>query len=178
MVDEAREGGVEEEARKVIELRLRWIWNPWSGARESAGDSELAHSPSMATREGEGEERKGVNGSEAGGELGKAAWSTWRRHRRPGNRDRPPRRQAQRWGASGELGPLLRRAAQGEGRRVYDRWGPCVRKFLYLNPNFWIVTILPPKRNLVPRFRRKVPNRKEVGNYIPWYNWSNSGHLD
>ena len=60
--------------------------------------------------------------------------------------------------------PLLRRAAQGEGRWVYDRWGPCVRKFLYLNPNFWIVTILPPKRNLVPRFRRKMPNQKEVGN--------------
>ena len=51
----ARFGGVGKEARKVIELRLRWIWNPWSGARESAGDSELAHSPFMATREGEGE---------------------------------------------------------------------------------------------------------------------------
>ena len=59
--------------------------------------------------------------------------------------------------------PLLRRAAQGDGWWVYDRWGPRVRKFLNLNPNFWIVTILPPKRNLVPRFRRKVPNRKEVG---------------
>ena len=89
----ARFGGVGKEAREVVELRVRWIWDPWRVARESAGDSELAHSVSMATEGGGREGTEGAEGSAAGGELGKAAWSTWRRHRRPGNRDRPPRRQ-------------------------------------------------------------------------------------
>ena len=35
MVDEAREGGVEEEARKVDKLQVKWIWDPWRETRES-----------------------------------------------------------------------------------------------------------------------------------------------
>ena len=35
VVDGAREGGVEEEARKVDELRVKWIWDPWRETRES-----------------------------------------------------------------------------------------------------------------------------------------------
>ena len=62
---------------------------------ESAGDSERAHSPSKATREGEEEERERVNGSEAGGELGKAPGRLGDA-RRLGNRDRSPRQHAQR----------------------------------------------------------------------------------
>ena len=42
--------------------------------------------------------------------------------------------------------------------RENDMWGPHVRFDFHLTSNLWIVTILPPKRNLVPRFRRKVPN--------------------
>jgi len=141
---------------------VRWIWDPWRVARESAGDSELAHSVSMATRGGGGEGTEGAEGSEAGGELGKAAWSTWRRHRRPGNRDRPPRRQRHSDGGFGRRRrhycDVQHRGKYGRGEGETDMWGPRVRKFVYLNSNFWIVTILPPKRNLVPRFRRKVPN--------------------
>ena len=65
---------------------------------ESAGDSELAHSPSKATREGEEEERERVNGSEAGGELGKAPGMTWRRSTA---------------GKSGSLSTTARTAASG-----------------------------------------------------------------
>ena len=61
-------------------------------------------------------------------------------------------------------GTVPHREKHGGGRIAYDRWGPRVRKFFYLDSNSWIVTILPPKRNLVPRFRRKMPNQKEVGN--------------
>ena len=70
--------------------------------------------------------------------------------RRPENRDRPPRRRRHSDGRLREASaPLLRRAAQEDGRWVYDRWGPRVRKFLNLNPNFWIVTAClssPPRR--------------------------------
>ena len=122
---------------------------------ESAGDSELAHSPFMATQGGEGDEGEAQEGArqvassgEGRGRLGDPPTAG-----KPGSASTTTR-------TAGSFGrpPLLRRAAQEEGRWVYDRWGPRVRKFLYLNPNFWIVTILPPKRNLVPRFRRKVPN--------------------
>ena len=44
-----------------------------------AGERELFQTPSMANP---GRRRRGgrvVNGSEAGGELGKASWTTWRR---------------------------------------------------------------------------------------------------
>ena len=65
--------------------------------------------------------------------------------RRPENRDRPPRRQRHSDGRLREASaPLLRRAAQEDGRWVYDRWGPRVRKFLNLNPKFWIVTPAGP----------------------------------
>ena len=50
------------------------------------------------------------------------------------------------------------RKKYGRGEGETDMWGPRVREFVYLNSNFRIVTILPPKRNLVPRFRRKVTN--------------------
>ena len=95
-----------------------------SSSRISWRDSELAHSVSMATRGGGGEGTEGAEGSEAGGELGKAAWSTWRRHRRPSTRRRSSTATQRLREASV---PLLRRAAQEEGRWVYDRWGPRVR---------------------------------------------------
>ena len=50
---------------------MRWIWDPWRVARESAGDSELAHSVSVATEGGGREGTEGAEGSAAGGELGK-----------------------------------------------------------------------------------------------------------
>ena len=50
---------------------MKWIWDPWREARESAGDGELAHSLSMATKEEERERTEGAEDSEAGGELGK-----------------------------------------------------------------------------------------------------------
>ena len=50
------------------------------------------------------------------------------------------------------------RKKYGRGEGETDMWGPCVRFDFHLISNFWIVTILPPKRNLVPRFRRKVSN--------------------
>ena len=98
---------------------------------ESAGDSELAHSPSMATREGEEEERERVNGSEAGGELGKAPGRLGDA-RRPGNRDRSPRRHAQRLPEASAFitGTVPHREKHGGGRMAYDRWGPRVRNFL------------------------------------------------
>ena len=145
---------------------------------DSGGDGELAQTPSMASSRRRRRRRRGAGGSEVGGELGRGAWSTWSRSTAGKLGSASTTATTQRWGLREASAPLLRRAAQGDGWWVYDRWGPRVRKFLYFNPNFWIVTILPPKRNLVPRFRRKVPNRKEVGNYIPWYNWSNSGYLD
>ena len=55
----------------MVELRVRWIWDPWRVARESAGDSELAHSVSVATEGGGREGTEGAEGSAAGGELGK-----------------------------------------------------------------------------------------------------------
>jgi len=67
---------------------VRWIWDPWRVARESAGDSELAHSVSMATKGGGREGTEDAEGSEAGGELGRGVWSTWQRHRRPSTRRR------------------------------------------------------------------------------------------
>ena len=104
--------------------------------------------------------RKGsVNESEGRWRARETSWATWRRHRRPGNRDRPPRRQRHRDGRlRRHYCDVQHRKKYGRGEGETDMWGPRVRKFLYSNPNFWIVTILPPKRNLVPRFRRKVPN--------------------
>ena len=159
LVEGAREGEFEEEARKVDELRVKWIWDSWRETRDSGwrarGASCVVHGE---TEEGEGEESEAQEGARqvasSGDERGRLGVA-----RRPENRDRPPRRQRHSDGRLREASaPLLRRAAQEDGRWVYDRWGPRVRKFLNLNPNFWIVTILPPKRNLVPRFRRKVPN--------------------
>jgi len=60
--------------------------------------------------------------------------------------------------SSGHYCDVQNRKKYGRGEGETDMWGPRVRKFVYLNSNFRIVTILPPKRNLVPRFRRKVPN--------------------
>ena len=34
-------GGVGEEARKVDELQVRWIWNPWMELADLAGGDEL-----------------------------------------------------------------------------------------------------------------------------------------
>ena len=52
LVDGDREGGVEEEARKVDELRVKWIWDPWREARESGRRTR------RASRAVHGEHRK------------------------------------------------------------------------------------------------------------------------
>ena len=38
----ARIGGVGKVAREVEELRVKWIWNSWSGARESGRRARVA----------------------------------------------------------------------------------------------------------------------------------------
>ena len=109
---------------------------------ESAGDRELAHSPSMATREGEGEQGEAQEGArqvassgEGRGRLGDATDG-----RETGIGLHDGKDTAMR--ASGGVGAITATCSTGKRGWVYDRWGPRVRKFLYLNPNFWIVTIL------------------------------------
>ena len=62
--------------------------------------------------------------------------------RRPGKRDRPPRRQRHRSGELREASDAIPRTVwhrEKRGRET-DMWGPRVRKFFYLNFNFRIVT--------------------------------------
>ena len=54
--------------------------------------------------------------------------------------------------SSGHYCDVQNRKKYGRGEGETDTWGPRVRKFVYLNSNFRIVTILPSKRNLVPQF--------------------------
>jgi len=126
---------------------------------ESAGDSELAHSPFMATREGEGERgeaqrevRQVASSGEGRGRLGDATDGRAR-----GDVPRRPRN-----GFGRRRCHYCEPCVTGRNRekrgRENDMWGPHVRFDFHLISNLWIVTILPPKRNLVPRFRRKVPN--------------------
>ena len=94
---------------------------------ESAGDSELAHSPFMATREGEGEESEvqtGVRQVASSGKLRERLGdatdgrATRRRPRRP------------RTASGGVVAITAHCGAQGENREkrmAYDRWGPRVR---------------------------------------------------
>ena len=142
-------GLVKERSRRMLERWRNFGCEEFEfrGAElaDSIDERELLRRHSWRAQGGEGDEgeaqegvRQVASSGRRRGRLGDA--------RRPGKRDRPPRRQRHSGGASGELGaPLLRRAAQGDGWWVYDRWGPRVRKFLYFNPNFWIVTVRSPE---------------------------------
>ena len=74
----ARIGGVGKDAREVEELRVKWIWNSWSGARESGRRARTASNAVHGKHREEKERRRVAEESEAGGELGKASWTTWR----------------------------------------------------------------------------------------------------
>ena len=103
---------------------------------ESAGDSELAHSPSMATREGEGEESEVQTGVRQVASSEGRAWTTWLR-RWPGKRGDPPRRQSHgveelREGRELADGHALPCAEQGKGMTRMEGWmtnGPWLTVF-------------------------------------------------
>jgi len=131
----------ERSRRKLGTWRNFWYGGFGSYGEEftnRAGERELLQTPFMANRERRGRGRRVAEESEAGGELGRGAWSTWRRHR-PGKRDRPPRRQRTEAVSFGRRRPPLLRTVRHREKygRGNDRWGPRVRNFFYLNSNFW-----------------------------------------
>jgi len=126
---------------------------------DSADEHELLRRRPWRAEEEEGEQgeaqrevRHVASSGEGRGRLGDATDGRAR-----GNAPRRPRT------ASGEserhyCKPCVTGRNREKRGRENDMWGPRVRFDFHLISNFWIVTILPPKRNLVPRFRRKVPN--------------------
>ena len=126
---------------------------------DSADEHELLRRRPWRTQGGEGEESEvqtGVRQVASSGKLrGRLGDTTDGRATR-----RCPRRPRT---ASGEserhyCEPCVTGRNREKRGRENDMWGPHVRFEFHLISNLWIVTILPLKRNLVPRFRRKVPN--------------------
>ena len=145
------------------ELLVRWIWELWRGARESGRRARAASSAVHGELRKEKKRRGSANESEGRWRAREGVVDDLATLDGRENGIALHDGKAQRWG--------LRESSErhycelcGTGRnrekrgRETDMWGPRVRIFFYLNSNFRIVTILPPKRNLVPRFRRKVPN--------------------